>query len=412
MFSGVTAWAFTRRCASCSSILLQDRHPGGEQTCPHRASSVQRTHRRPLRGGTRRRHPTGDRADRKFIVESYKKCKQDKDCIKTRIKKMVEVDPLGSVLAVLSMFDNRETMHSECHWSMHLIGQILKPRTLAGDRLDLGRYWISCNAAILHGAYENSELAGTPAEQGEEAYRMCFSLDNSISGHCMHPIGHTLAINLPAEGAAYMQRAEYACAAGAWAVRETWKNPAIFSACLNGVHMNYRDNYLKDDERILHPGESVESAFPQCAASLFPWGCAFLYYEATLFPKTDQALTDAKRIFTYCRDSDPLASGVCAYFFGLAIVVSYLHVMSPDILSHCIDRSVFTEQETNICLMGVLDEYDNEVVQRKDIEERFCAVIKEIERDCAPILYKTAITYPWAVDPATLEPSIDVLRGR
>ncbi len=350
-------------------------------------------------------------ADREFIVESYTKCKLDKDCIKTRIEKMVEVDPLGSVLAVLSMFDNPETMHSECHWAMHLIGQLLKPRTLAGDRLDLGRYWISCNAAILHGAYENSELAGTPAEQGAEAYQMCFSLDDSISGHCMHPIGHTLAINMPAEGAAYMQRAEYACAAGMWEIKKTWKNPAIFSACLSGVHMNYRDNYLKGDERILRPGESVESAFPQCAASMFAWGCAFVYYEATLFQKTDQALVDAKRIFEYCRDSDPTASGVCAYFFGLGIVASYLDSLSPEIVSYCIDRSLFTEQEVNLCLKGILDEYDNEVVQRTEVEENFCSVLEEIEFDCGPIISATTITYPQLVDPSTLKPSVDVLQS-
>ena len=347
-------------------------------------------------------------ADKDFIVESYKKCGSDKKCIKTRIQKMVNVDPLGSVKAVLSMFENEETMHSECHTAMHLVGQLLKPRTLAGDDLGLGRYWISCNAAILHGAYENSELLGTPAEQGLEAYQMCYSLPNDMSGHCMHPIGHTVAINLPAEDDSYMQRAEYACAAGAWGMQGTWANPSVLSACLSGVHMNYRDNYITEEEKILHPGQPAEEAFPQCAASLFAWACFIIYYEPTLWQHNEWSLAEGKRLFELCRDDTSGASGVCAHAFGLALVATYLEPMSTEMVSLCMDDKVFTDLETEFCLKGLLDEYDNEVVERADVEERFCAFLAELKADCQPVLYRVTVPSPAIKDPALLKPDVDV----
>lgn len=348
-------------------------------------------------------------ADAAFIVASFDKCGSDKECVKTRIRQMVNVDPVGSVSAVLSMFGDKATAHSECHWAMHLLGEILKPRTLAGEHMNLGEYWISCNAAILHGAYETSKLPGTPAEQGLEAYEMCFVLPNEYSGHCTHPIGHTLAENLPADGDAFMQRAEYACASGAWHIRARWGNPGILSACLSGVHMNYRDNYVIDRERrILHPDQSPEQAFPQCADSLLPWGCYPLYYEETLWQRTEESVTDAKRLFAACRESASDAGDVCAFLFGIAFVATYLEPMSPQMASRCLDRELFTEREVDVCLKGMLEEYDNEVVERAAVEETFCKALAEVPYNCERILHSTRVDFPAMRDPAQLRPTVDV----
>jgi hypothetical protein len=329
------------------------------------------------------------RADPAYIAAVYRGCGGNEECVKSRIEDMVNADPLGSVEAVLRIFEGQAVPHVGCHWAMHLVGQILKPRTLAGERFDFGRLWLSCNAAPLHGAYESLEIPGDPATAGRKAFDICYQsgFDSTVRGHCFHPIGHSLLTNLPAaEDGTYLNRAETACIEGALANQDRIvlserrgqaRNVAgEMLACLGGVHMGYRDNVVRQVGKSSGSnGASWEEVLPQCQYSLLPYGCITLYFDDLLYRKEPASTARAIDLLRWCTERSTGAGDSCPYFFGLSLVGSYQEPLSPRILEVCLAAAPAGDRVRLACMRGVLDELDTEISSREPVEQEFCRVL-------------------------------------
>lgn len=328
-------------------------------------------------------------ADADYIAAVYRGCGEDENCIKSRIEEMVNSDPLGSVKAVLQMFEGQAVPHVGCHWAMHLVGQILKPRTLAGERFDLGRLWLSCNAAPLHGAYESFDIDGDPATVGKKVFEICYGsgFDASIRGHCFHPVGHSVLLSLPAaEDGTYLEQAELACIEGAWANRNYYKQgngltgnvAGEMGACLGGAHMGYRDDIVRRTGRpSLAEGQSWLEVLPQCNYSLLPYSCITLYFDDLLSQKDTEGTSQALQLLSWCLERGVETKDLCAYFFGLSLVGSYQEPLSSRILQVCMDAAPVGDRTRLACMRGVLDELDTEISSREPVEQEFCRVLAE-----------------------------------
>lgn len=362
------------------------------------------------RGTASDRRTGTEQADAAYIAAVYRGCGGNEECVKSRIEGMVNADPIGSVEAVLEMFEGQAVAHVGCHWAMHLVGQILKPRTLAGERFELGRLWLSCNAAPLHGAYESLDIEGDPAVAGKKAFDLCYDsgFDATVLGHCFHPIGHTLLLNLPAdEGGDYLEAAETACVEGAWANRDRFADvkpgePAgnvagNMLACLGGAHMGYRDNVARQvGESSDTEGATWEDVLPQCHHSLLPYGCITLYFDDLLYHKEEASTRRAIDLLRWCNERSTGAGDSCPYFFGLSLVGSYQEPMSSRLLQVCMDAAPAGDRVRNACMRGVLDELDTEISSREPVEQEFCGVLEKTPgagATCEDIL-EFSMTYP------------------
>jgi len=345
------------------------------------------------KGTTPYRRTDTEQADAAYIAAVYRGCGGNEECVKSRIENMVNADPLGSVEAVLKMFEGQAVAHVGCHWEMHLIGQILKPRTLAGERFELGRLWLSCNAAPLHGAYESLDIEGDPAVAGRKAFDLCYDsgFDDTVLGHCFHPIGHTLLLNLPAdEGGRYLEAVETACIEGAWANLSRFSGGASnvggpvvnvagnMLACLGGAHMGYRDNVARQvGESSDKEGATWEDVLPQCHYSLLPYGCITLYFDDLLYHKEEASTRRVLDLLRWCNERSTGAGDSCPYFFGLSLVGSYQEPMSSRLLQVCMDAAPAGDRVRVACMRGVLDELDTEISSREPVEQEFCRILEE-----------------------------------
>ena len=301
---------------------------------------------------------TNTGVDPSFVAVVYRVCGSDEDCIKERLSPSANSAPTQTVEAVLALFDTPDAPSTGCHWALHLVGQILKPRTLRGDTLGLGSLWLSCGSAVLHGAFEDISLEGDVTSVGEKAFALCVDgvLEKDLVGHCFHPIGHTVEMNLPGSlETPYLFDAERACIAGAWRYRDISPGGAALKACVSGAHMRHRDTVFRDARGVRRGvDEDWSDALPQCRMSLLPYACITLYMEDVA--GGDPTGVASAQMLAWCRSSQAGVDEVCAYFFGLSLASRTDTTIEPVSIAAC-SRTLPLDGRIGLaCLRGLLDD--------------------------------------------------------
>lgn len=256
------------------------------------------------------------------ISAAYRACAEDESCIKDQLSATVNASPTEAVAVVRDLYSKPPASGQGCHWALHLVGQMLKPRILAGDTLELGDLWATCGYAVLHGAYEDLPLDGDVRTIGRKAFAACANgtLERERVGQCFHPIGHTIEMNLPAGvGAPHLLLAEAACAEGAWSIADKTTTGTALKACVSGAHMRHRDAQVRPGSSLRRSDSGTwDDALPQCSVSLFPYACATLYMENVATDGPDRA-AEGRSLLAWCVEKSPEAAEVCGYFYGMNV---------------------------------------------------------------------------------------------
>ena len=339
------------------------------------------------------------------IAAIYRACGSDGECIKRQVRGAAERDPRGVIEAVLALSSRPDAPPAGCHWAMHLIGQVLEARTLAGDDLGIDDLWSVCGYAVLHGAYEELDIAGETDDVGRQAFALCLNgtLSGNLVGQCFHPIGHSIERNLAgSRDEPWLHAAERACAAGAWHVRDALRPETALKACVSGAHMRHRDNVvLPGSDRPWIGSENPADVLPECANSLLPYACITLYIEDALGRSTPEGKSAAARLLAWCVELDPEAAQVCGYFYGNALRGDTRRPVDDAVIDACDDAGQLGPGVDLACLRGVLDRTD---VRGGLDREGFCAAVARRGGSCEPVTEFT-VTYPELPDPASMPPA-------
>lgn len=292
------------------------------------------------------------------IVAAYRACAEDERCIKNQLSAAVNASPTEAVVVVRDLYSEPPVGGQGCHWALHLVGQMLKPRILAGDTLGLGDLWAACGYAVLHGAYEDLPLDGDVRTIGRKAFAACANgtLERERVGQCFHPIGHTIEMNLPAgTGAPHLLLAEAACAEGAWSIADETTTGTALKACVSGAHMRHRDTQVRPGSSLRRSDSGTwDDALPQCSVSLFPYACATLYMENVATDGPDRA-AEGRSLLAWCVTKSPEAAEVCGYFYGMS-VNRVDPLATRGALAALCEIPDTDEQVILACMRGVLDD--------------------------------------------------------
>jgi hypothetical protein len=330
------------------------------------------------------------------IAATYRACGQDDDCITGRLSSIVNAEPVEAVTTVRDLFAGPTTNGEGCHWALHLVGQMLKPRILTGDKLGLGDLWSSCGYAVLHGAFEDIPLDGGVRDIGREAFAVCVNgvLERERVGQCYHPIGHTIEMNLPADiGAPHLLLAEAACAEGAWSVAGTYPTATGLKACVSGAHMRHRDAVVRPGNSLARDaGQTWGDVLPQCERSLFPYACITLYMENVLPGPDEEATTERQSLRDWCVDTSPEAAEVCGYFYGMTLDRAAPFAGKEVLVPLCAGGGA-AERVVLSCIRGVLDDLGGVPGRSATPQESVCDQVGTLAETCREAA-RIAVTYP------------------
>jgi len=350
-----------------------------------------------LAGGQTRPSPgaeTDPTDARDRIVAAYRACAEDERCIKDQLSATVNASPTEAVVVVRDLYSEANAGGQGCHWALHLVGQMLKPRILAGDTLGLDALWASCGYAVLHGAYEDLPLDGDVRTIGRKAFAACANgtLERERVGQCFHPIGHTIEMNLPAgAGAPHLFLAEAACAEGAWSIADETTTGTALKACVSGAHMRHRDTQIRPGSSLRRSDSGTwDDALPQCSVSLFPYACATLYMENVVTDGPDR-VAEGRSLLAWCVEKSPEAAEVCGYFYGMNLNRIDPFATRGTLVALC-EIPDTDERVILACIRGVLDDLGN-VPGRSPVPQTDDCPTGEGAARCAAAASFT-VTYP------------------